>query len=128
MVKFIPYQEDPTVVAKFYQAADVYIHAARADTFPNTVLEALACGTPVVATAVGGIPEQVDDERTGFLTPPGDSNAMAERVLQLLEDGDLRNTFSRRAAEVARDQFGLNRQVRDYLTWYREILQDWSHQ
>jgi glycosyltransferase involved in cell wall biosynthesis len=58
-IRFVPYQKDPAVVARYYQAADIYIHSARADTFPNTVLEALACGTPVVATAVGGIPEQV---------------------------------------------------------------------
>jgi len=58
-VKFVPYQSSPEDVAKYYQIADVYVHAARADTFPNTVLEALACGAPVVATAVGGIPEQI---------------------------------------------------------------------
>lgn len=58
-IQFVPYQKDPNVVAHYYQAADVYVHAARADTFPNTVLEALACGTPVVASAVGGILEQV---------------------------------------------------------------------
>ena len=62
----------------YYQAADIYIHAAKADTFPNVVLEALACGLPVVATAVGGIPEQIDHERTGFLVPPGDAAGMAE--------------------------------------------------
>lgn len=56
---FVPYQKDTTVVAAYYQAADIYLHAAKADTFPNTILEALACGTPVVATSVGGIPEQV---------------------------------------------------------------------
>ncbi len=55
----IGHQTDPRTVARYYQAADVYLHSARADTFPSSILEALACGTPVVATAVGGIPEQV---------------------------------------------------------------------
>ena len=55
-VRFIPYQKDTNAVARFYQAADLYVHAAKADTFPNTVLEALACGIPVVGTNVGGIP------------------------------------------------------------------------
>lgn len=125
-VQFVPYQKDAAVVAKFYQAADVYIHAARADTFPNTVLEAVACGTPVVATAVGGIPEQVDDEQTGFLTPPGNAEAMATRIVKLLEDDNLRCLFSCRAAETARYRFDVNRQVKDYLTWYREILKVWK--
>ena len=125
-VQFVPYQKDPATVAKFYQAADVYIHAARADTFPNTILEALACGTPVVATAVGGIPEQVEDGQTGFLTPPGNAEAMATRILQLLEDDNLRYAFSCQAADTARRRFNLNRQVEDYLTWYGEILKTWN--
>lgn len=58
-IRFVPRELDPHAVARYYQAADVYVHAARADTFPTSVIEALACGTPVVATAVGGIPEQV---------------------------------------------------------------------
>ncbi len=127
-VQFVPYQKDTAVVAKFYQAADVYIHAARADTFPNTVLEALACGIPVVATAVGGIPEQVDDEWTGFLTPPGDPNAMATRIAQLLKDDHLRLKFGHRAANIARNRFDLNRQAGDYLNWYYEILKTWSEE
>lgn len=55
-IEFLPYRDS---LAECYQAADVYLHAAKADTFPTTILEALACGTPVVATSVGGIPEQV---------------------------------------------------------------------
>jgi glycosyltransferase involved in cell wall biosynthesis len=55
-IEFLPHSDS---LAECYQAADVYIHAARADTFPTTIIEALACGTPVVASAVGGIPEQI---------------------------------------------------------------------
>ena len=126
-VQFVPYQKDPKVVADFDRAADIYIHAAHVESWGLTITEALASGTPVVATSVGGIPEQVEHGKVGFLTPPGDSNAMAERVLQLLEDDNLRNTFSRLAAEVACNRFDLNRQAKDYLAWYEEILQDWSH-
>ena len=55
-VRFIGFQHNPAKVARYYQAADLYLHASKANTFPTTVLEALACGTPVVATAVGGNP------------------------------------------------------------------------
>jgi glycosyltransferase involved in cell wall biosynthesis len=134
-VRFVPYQKDPEAVTHYYQAADVYVHAARADTFPNTVLEALACGTPVVATAVGGIPEQVKglrisdlngygmDEATGLLVPPGDAEAMAMAIKWLLSDEVLRHHLGENAAKDARCQFDLERQVEAYLDWYREIAE-----
>ena len=121
-IRFVPYQRDSTIVAQYYQAADVYIHAAKVDTFPNTVLEAMACGTPIVATAVSGIPEQIEDGITGFLIPPGDPQAMADRILKLLTDQELHNRIARRAAEVARERFDLDRQVKDYISWYEKII------
>ena len=121
-IRFIPHQRDRKAVAEYYQAADIYIHAARADTFPTTILEALACGLPVVATAVGGIPEQVEDGVTGFLVPSKDSQAMAERILLLLGNDVMRGQFSVQAAEAARRKYDLNRQVDDYLVWYEQIL------
>lgn len=139
-IRFIPYQNDPKTVARFYQAADLYVHAARVDTFPNTVLEALACGTPVVATAVGGIPEQVKgveiancglwnsdlnkygvEEATGVLVPQGDAEAMAEAIMTLLTDERLRQQLGENAAEDANQRFDLQRQVDEYLAWYHEL-------
>jgi len=125
MIKFIPFLQDRTRVAQYYQAADVYLHAARVDTFPHSVLEALACGVPVVATAVGGISEQIDDGKTGFLVPGGDIDGMVERIMRLLEQHELRARCGDRAAEAARFRFDLNEQVRAYLDWFREIREVW---
>ena len=122
-IRFIPFTNDPDTVARYYQAADVYLHAARADTFPNTVIEALACGLPVVATAVGGIPEQVDDSNTGFLVPSGDVKAMADSLTRVLSDGHLQRRLGREAAHIAQTRFGLRRQVTAYLEWFEEILE-----
>lgn len=135
-IHFVPFQQDSYTVSRYYQAADLYVHAARADTFPNTVLEALCCGTPVVATAVGGIPEQVKglqvsfcktgvyspQEATGVLVPMGDATGMAEAIMTLLENEDLRQRLSKNAAKDARDRFDLNRQVEAYLSWYKELI------
>ena len=137
-IQFVPYQKDQKVVSRYYQAADVYIHAARADTFPNTVLEALACGTPVVATAVGGIPEQIrameweahpcgfpsyrSKEATGLLTPPKHPEAMAKALWILLRDRELRAQLGENAARDAKGRFDLNMQVDAYLEWFEEIL------
>ena len=122
-LRFVPYLTDPAAVASYHRAADVYVHAARADTFPLAVLEALACGTPVVATAVGGIPEQVDDGRSGFLVPAGDASAMAERVTSLLLDGGLRSRLGDEAAQQARHRFDFEQQVTAYLDWYAELVE-----
>jgi glycosyltransferase involved in cell wall biosynthesis len=121
-MQFVPYQDNASSVARYYQAADVYVHAAKADTFPSSVLEASACGLPVVATAVGGIPEQVIDGRTGFLVPAGDADAMAQRVVRLLEREGIRRLMAAEAQQTARERFDIRQQVRAYLDWYDSIL------
>jgi glycosyltransferase involved in cell wall biosynthesis len=120
VLRFVPYQMDPKVVASYYQASDVYVHGARADTFPNTVLEAQACGVPTVATAVGGIPEQIEDGRNGLLVSVGDAGALAERLIRLLSDEPLRQRMGAEGAEDARRRFDLNGQADTYLDWYQD--------
>jgi glycosyltransferase involved in cell wall biosynthesis len=121
-VHFVPFQEGPLSVARFCQTSDVYVHPATEDTFPNTVLEALACGTPVIATAVGGIPEQILEGTSGFLVPPRDSEAISRAMTVLLTDDALRTRCSRSAAEDAGKRFDVKRMIGDYLHWYEEIL------
>jgi glycosyltransferase involved in cell wall biosynthesis len=140
-VRFVGYQTDPKEVARYHQAADVYVHAARADTFPSAILEALACGTPVVATAVGGIPEQINpaqidairtnaferlERATGVLVPAGDADAMADAVLALLTNSASRRILGENAVSDARDRFDSNRQIECHLAWYRAIIDDWN--
>jgi glycosyltransferase involved in cell wall biosynthesis len=143
-VQFVPYQNKPEAVAQYYQAADIYVHAAKVDTFPNTVLESLACGTPVVATAVGGIPEQVkglkvlgckfqvagrqlngyeSDQATGLLVRPGVPVEMARAIEALLRDDSQRLRLGENARTDARERFDLNHQVKAYLDWYQEIIE-----
>jgi glycosyltransferase involved in cell wall biosynthesis len=137
-VRFLPYEKEPGLVARLYQCADLYAHPAWADNFPLTVLEALACGVPVVATAVGGIPEQVKsaqmagdahgchsfglEEATGILIPERTADAMAEAILTLVRDDGLREKLGANAARDAAARFDLQMQVDRYLGWYAEIL------
>lgn len=123
-IHFIPYQRNPEILVRYYRAADIYIHPARADTFPNMVLEAMACGTPVVASAIGGIPEQVVDGRTGFLVPVGNASEMAGRINELLDDDKSRLRMGQEAAKDVKRRFGREKMVQEYLTFYNMILEE----
>lgn len=77
-----------------------------------------------MATAVGGIPEQIVEGRTGFLVPAGDAPALAVRVFDLLGDEGLRLRMGREAAENAARRFGVERMVGEYLEFYKGILNE----
>jgi len=138
-IRFIPFERDSRRLAQYYRAADVYIHAAKADTSPRTIIESLACGTPVVATAVGGIPEQIKgfnafndresslnrynlSEATGVLVPQRDAESMALALSHLLQDVSMRQCLAKNAAQDALKRFDLQRQASDFIAWYVEIL------
>ena len=123
-VRFVPYQPNPRLMAEYFQAADVYVHPARSDTFPTMILESLACGTPVVATSVGGIPEQIvtHGESTGILVPPNESEAMTRAITFLLEHPEVCRRMGDTAAVYARARFDLRQQAKAYLQWYEEVL------
>jgi glycosyltransferase involved in cell wall biosynthesis len=112
------------------------VHAARADTFPTAVLEALASGVPVIASAVGGIPEQIHSEGatgsgatepTGVLVPPGDPVALATAIGDLLADDGRRHRLGAAAARDARDRFDAQRQTSVYVDWAEEIVAESAH-
>jgi glycosyltransferase involved in cell wall biosynthesis len=124
LIRYLGPERDRKRLALYYQAADLHLHAARGENFPYVILEAMACGLPTVATSVGGIPEQVRDGATGFLVPPGNAARLAERTVHLLLDDGLRASFSRRALEIARCNFGIEMQVDAYLGWYGEIFEE----
>lgn len=121
-IRFDPHQRAPEVVASYYRAADLFVHASRADTFPSVVLEAGACGIPVVASAVGGIPEQLRPGATGELVPPADVDALVAAITTLLADPVRRTAMGEAAASHVRDHFSLDRMAGDYLAWYQRIL------
>jgi glycosyltransferase involved in cell wall biosynthesis len=124
-VQYRAFEPDANRMAQYYRAADVYAHPARAESFARVITEAMACGTPVVATAVGGIPEQVEDGRLGFLVPPGDVAGMTDAIRRLLFKADLRQTMGDNAADRAKRRFGLDRQIDDFLDWYGEVRANW---
>ena len=93
----------PREVDRAYAAADVVVHASNAETFGMVVIEALACGLPVIATAVGGVPEALghtaDGRRPGLLVPPRDPLALSVALSSWLKDGDVRQRLRQAAQE-----------------------------
>jgi glycosyltransferase involved in cell wall biosynthesis len=118
--RVIPFQRDSRVMAQYYRAADLYWHAARADTHPLSVLESMACGTPPIATAIGGIPEQLASD-TGVLVPAAGWAEMADASAELLEDRGRREQLGRSAAERVQHCFTIDRQIDAYLAWFAEL-------
>jgi D-inositol-3-phosphate glycosyltransferase len=96
-------RRDQDELPYYYSAADVCIVPSHYESFGLVALEALACGTPVVASRVGGLTYIVEDGVNGFLVPTGDSQALAHRISQLLEDCQLRRQMGLYGMEMARE-------------------------
>lgn len=107
---------------RFIAAADVYVNPAAVEGLPVTILEAMAAGRPVVATAVGGVPEIVEDGVTGRLVPPHQPNALAESVAELLDDTHLADRLGAAGAALVGSRYGIAAMVSSYECLYRRLL------
>lgn len=125
LIRYLKFERDSKRMALYYQASDIYLHASLGESFGKTIAEAMACGTPVIATAVGGIPELLTHGINGFLVEPSNPAEMAQFVEILLSDGPLRSRVGCSAAAHAKEQFGLKMQVDRFLDWYPEVIEDW---
>ncbi len=124
-LRFLEHVSDRAVVAKYFQAADIYVHATKTESWGLSITEAMACGLPAVATNVGGIPDQVLDGVNGFLAASGSANALADRLLFLMENPDVRAKMGMTAQEMAARLFNRGRMTKQYLDWYEEVLRLW---
>jgi len=118
-VLFLGYRPD---VSELLQAMDVFVLPSLSEGLSLSILEAMAAGTPVVATAVGGNPEIILDGQTGHLVPPGSGDALAEKILHLLENPTLAREVGQRSRLHVMQQFSLSQMVNRYLLQYVELL------
>jgi glycosyltransferase involved in cell wall biosynthesis len=116
---FLGYQED---VSGWYRAFDAMILPSANEGTPVVVIEALAAGCPVVATSVGGVPDVVRDGVDGFLVPPRDTEALAERLVRLAEDPELRARMGAAGRESVPSRYAVERLVGDIDELYRSLL------
>jgi N-acetyl-alpha-D-glucosaminyl L-malate synthase BshA len=108
-------------VAELLRAADLYVLASRSESFGLSALEAMACGVPVLAPNVGGLPEVVVDGVTGALVPAGDLEGMASKALELLSNTALHAAMRKAGIERAKE-FDSDRVVPKYEDLYRRVI------
>ena len=120
---FTGYISDETAMVDCYQAASVYVTTSHEENLPTTIMESLACGTPVAAFAVGGIPEMVVDGETGWLSALFDVETLSNGILQYLSEDDSKSLEmrekSRQAAVEYYDQLNV---ARRYAELYKRVL------
>jgi glycosyltransferase involved in cell wall biosynthesis len=105
-----------------YSAADAFAIPSLQDNLPNTILESMACGTPVVGFAAGGVREAVINGVSGLLAPTGDFGALAGALYRILEDRPLRSTLSRHARLRVEREYAIGLQAQRYASLYQELV------
>jgi glycosyltransferase involved in cell wall biosynthesis len=105
----------------FYGIADICVLSSLSEGSPNALLEAMAAGVPVVATAVGGIPEMVTHAESALLVKPGDCEAMTNAIAALLNDGDLARRLAARAREIVLERHAPEARARRLVEIYRRL-------
>ena len=116
-VRFIGARND---VAAIMRALDVLVVNSQSEAFALVILEAMACGTPVVATAVGGTPEAIRHQDNGWLVPPGDEKALADALITLKNEPALRAQFATRSQEKVTARFNSHSYIAELEDFYRQ--------
>ncbi|MCA9047596.1 MAG: glycosyltransferase [Planctomycetaceae bacterium] len=109
-------------VADLLAASDAFLMSSISEGIPLTIIEAMAARIPVVATAVGGIPEMIDDNCSGLLAPSGDDRSLAKCLQRLHADPALRKSMTEHAELTARSTFSLSGMLSSYSSLYSEML------
>ena len=115
---------DRTSAELLYAAADILVHTSGWDGLPLVVLEAMRAGLPVVAYRVGGVPELVDDGRTGYLVSPADVDALARRTRELAGDPALRRALGQNGRRRFEERFAFNTMLGSIERIYRATAAD----
>ena len=119
-VTFLDWQAE---LAPVFAGWDVFALPSLEEGFGIAALEAMAAGLPVVATAVGGVPELVEDGRTGWLVPPANPDALADRLRDLLLDPEKRRAMGAAGQARARESFSVERMVTAISEIYEQLLE-----
>jgi glycosyltransferase involved in cell wall biosynthesis len=122
LTKHLRFLGDVDDVRPWLTTAHLFVHPSKSESLSNAILEAMAEGLPVVASAVGGNPEIVIDGRTGLLVPPGRPDLLATAIRQLLDDPPLRGRFGKEALCLVRERCSKSQAVEQYEDLFFRLL------
>ncbi|MGF1539613.1 MAG: glycosyltransferase family 4 protein [Pleurocapsa sp.] len=114
--------KDDLTLALVYSAADLFIAPSVQDNLPNTVMEAIACGTPCVAFNIGGMPDLIDHQKTGYLAQPYQTEDLAQGIMWILDNQARQQQLSDQARQKAEQEFPLDLQASRYQSLFQELL------
>lgn len=114
---------DDISLAIVYSAVDVFVAPSLEDNLPNTVMEALACGTPSVAFNIGGMPDMIEHEKNGYLANAFSVEQLTQGIVWILENNQRYQQLSDNARNTVENKFTLKHQAIKYLELYQDILQ-----
>jgi glycosyltransferase involved in cell wall biosynthesis len=120
--KHLRHLDNDRMLSLVYSAADLYVIASRQDNLPNTVMEAMACGVPVVGFEIGGIPDMVRHGVNGLLAPPFDVGAFGARIMELVHDPARRAEMAANCRRISEQEFSLDLQARRYMALYQKLV------
>ncbi len=118
VIPYLPYEKMPAA----YNACDVFVLPTLAEGMSRSVMEAMSCGRPVVATDVGGNPELVENGKTGLLVEPKDSGSLSKALERLLQNSGLRTGMGKAARSFAVRELGVKKRVDGFIGLYEELL------
>lgn len=107
-----------------YSAADCFVSPTRAESFPNVLLESIACGTPVVSLKVGGVPDIARHKVTGLLADPEDVDGFRDHIIELLENETLRSEMRQQCRKIALEEYTVSLQAQRYIHLYQQLLKN----
>ncbi len=119
---FLGHINEQHTLALAYAAADVFVCPSREESFSNTTLESLACGTPMVGFDIGGIPDMVTHKESGYIATPYDTKDLARGIAYILEDDARRQYMGQQARSTVEERYSSPVVAKQYIKLYEELL------
>ena len=120
---FFPGHVDQKTLRNFYQESSIFILPSYYEGLPNVILEAMACGLPIISTKVGGIPDVLENEKNGLFIPTGDPEAIESAIIRLINDADTRKEMGVYSREMVEKHFSWDVVSNRYLELYQSLLE-----